>query len=368
MKIKISNLRLSHFRLILAMVLITFSIAGVFLFWKVAERAEKAIVERIEAQELTLARSGALSITEFFQERKTELLLLAEVEAVKAGREKEGREVLANLVGQLEKGPLADVVRVNREGKALWVSNVENNREGEGVSLADRDYFIWAEEQKEPGEVFISEPIIARGGIKKGGWVVVVATPVFYQNSFNGLVFISFPVDDLTEKYITPLAFSSRTKALIITREGTVIGSNVPEAAGENVLTYPQQEDWQGREEYLDMAREALTGKEGSQAHLYHLFAPYNRQVKLITAYTSVKINSQAWSLWISTPYEEAMRFFSPFRLNQIGGIIFVSVLVLILILTLIFGVRIAHKDAFLDGYAQAKDHFDKKSAKGRKK
>lgn len=343
-KIKISNLRLRHFRLTLAIVLVAFSISGILLFWQVAGRAEKATVERVKAQELTLARSGALAVSELFRERKANLLLLAEVEAIKAKREKEGRQAIRDLVDRLEGQILASIVRVDKEGKSLWSDNPQHQKVREGVDLADRDYFLWAKEQKESGEVFVSQPVISRGGMREGEWIVVMAAPVFYQERFDGLVFISFSLEDLTEKYVIPLAFSPKVQSLIIGKDGIVVASTVPEVRGQNLLGRIQIEE----------------GKEGSLVH----FSPFNEEERVISAYAPIKIGEQVWSLWIFVPYEEAMRFISPFRLNQIGGIVFVAVLILTLILVFIFGVRIAHKDAFLDGYARAKDDFDKKKKK----
>jgi len=360
-KINLNYIRIYHFPWILAIVVVFFLVAGILLYRLVGIKTERMMVERVKAQEFTLARSGALSIAEFFKERKTELLLLAQVEAIRAGREKEAREAMQILVNHLEEGCLGDIVVVSREGKALWVTNVTDNRRGEGVSLADRDYFVWAKKQKEPGKVFISEPLIARGGIKKGEWSVVMAAPVFWKKHFNGLVFISFPLGDLTKKYVDPLVSLPATKLLIVSQDGTVVTATIEETIGENVLKHAQQEDWEGRKEYLGMIKKALAGEEGSLVHYYYLFAPYNKRLKIITAYTPIKIDNQIWSLWVSVPYSDVIKLVLPFRANQIGGVIFGLVLVMALVLVFVFGVRVAQRDGFMDGYMQARDEVDKK-------
>lgn len=45
----------------------------------------------------------------------------------------------------------------------------------------------------------------------------------------------------------------------------------------------------------------------------------------------------------------------------QVKGIILIGVIALVSGILFTFGVRIAQKDGFLDGYVRAKDHFDKK-------
>lgn len=359
-KIRLDNLRIRHFRWILAAVAVILITVGILYYWVAGTRAEQVIVERVKAQELTLAHSGALALSELFQERKTNLVLLAEVEAVKAGREKEGRQAVRSLVDQLKGSPFVSIVRVDREGRSLWSDNPEYKKVEEGVDLADRDYFLWAKEQKSPGEVFISQPIIARGGLKEGEAIIVMASPVFYQGKFNGLVFISFLLKDLNEKYVTPLVFSPRVQSLIIAQDGTVVAATIPEATGQNVLEHIQQEEREGKEEYLAVVREALEGKENSLVHRYLLY-PSNKQIRVISAYVPIKINSQIWSLWISVPYDEAIKLASPLKINQVWGLVFGLIAAIVLIFVFVFGVRIAQKDGFLDGYTRAKDNFDKK-------
>lgn len=364
MKIGVNNLKTQHFPRILAVVLLFFLAGWILIYWLVTEKAERAMVERVKAQELTLARAGALTIDQLFRERKTNLLFLAELEAVQAGREKEGRETMRKLVDYLEGEILASVVRVDKEGRFQWTDNPQHERVREGVDIADRDYFLWAKEQKEPGEIFISQPMIARDGAREGEWIVVMTTPVFYQGKFNGLVFISFPLEDLTEKYVAPLVTALGIQSLVVTQEGAVVASTMSEAIGENVLAYPQQGEWEGKEEYLAMAREALEGKEGTLIHNYYLFTPHQKLIKAVTAYTPIEIDNQLWSLWITAPYQEAMRFALPVRIIQNQGLVFGLVGLVVLVLTFVFGVRVAQRDAFLDGFKNGRDGIKKRGKK----
>jgi len=354
---RVNNLKVYHFRFILVVSVVVILAFGIRFYWLTESRAEQVVVERIKDQELTLARSGALSISEFFKARKAQVLLLAEAEAIKKGRLPEEEVIMKDLYEQTKEQLVRNIVRVGKEGETT-VSALSR----EIVFLGDRDYFLWAKKQKAPGEVFISEPVIARGGPAKGEWVGVMATPVFYQDEFNGVVFISFTIEDLDKTYITPLISSPKTKALIVTQDGTVVASSVPEAIGQNVVDYAQQSEWEGQEEYLVMARKALQGGEGSLVHNYYLFAPpISKQMKVATAYAPIGIGSQLWSLWITAPYEELVKFASPFRMSLTQGFIFALVGLLVLILVFVFGVRIAQRDGFLDGYVQARDGFEKK-------
>ncbi len=360
-KLNINNLKFCHFPWILALVLIFLLTAGVVIYWQATSWTEKVVVGRVETEKLTLARSGALSISQFLRERETELLLLSEIESIKSLREEEGREKMEVLIDRIKDAPLADVVRVGSDGTALWVTNVEDNREGEGVSLADRDYFIWAKDQSGPGQVFVGKPVISRGGIVEGKWVAVMATPVFYQDRFNGLVFVSFPLEGLTEKFITPLVSLPATQALLITQDGFVVASTIPQITGENVLEYGQQEDWPRREEYLAITKKALEGEEGSAVHDYLLVAN-KKLIKTVTAYAPIRVDSQTWSLWITAPYKEGVKFASPISIAQSLGLVFGLIGASILILTFILGIRVAQRDAFVDGFRDGRDGIKKKN------
>lgn len=346
-----------HIRLILAIAFVFFSTAGVIFYWLITGRAEQMAVERVRNQELIITRSGALSIADFFEERKTSLLLLAEIEAVKAGKEEEGRGAIKSLVDQLKDQPFASTVRVSKEGKSLWSENPQHQKVEEGIDVSDRDYFTWAEKQKNPGEIFISQPLIARSGLAKGEWIVVIATPVFYQNEFNGLVLISLPLKDLTEKYVSPLISSPSTHSFIIAQNGTIIVSTIPALKERNVLSDIQQREWEGKEEFLQMTQEALAGKEGSAVvSCYQVELPSAKGLKTITAYSPIEIDGSLWSLWISAPYEEAIGPASSLLRLQSLGFAFGAASVLVVALLFVFGVRIAQRDSFINGFLDGRD------------
>jgi hypothetical protein len=320
------------------------------------------MVERVKTQVLIQARSQALSIAEFFKDKQVSLLLLAESEPVKRMEEIEGRKALKVYVDNLyqKSGSVADVVRVDKSGVIVWNINIRENREGEGNLIADREYFVWAKEQKEPGEVFINTPVIARGGLFKGNWGAVMATPVFYQGTFNGIVFVSFSVEDLTKKYITPMAFSPETNSLIISQDGTIVASNDTNLVGRNAIELVQQKEWKGREEMTILLKSSLEGKEEAVVHPCFRYGGFDNPEKAISAYSPMRVNGNLWSMWISVPYEEAIKFAWPIKLGQAQGFTVGAIGGLILVLFFVFGVRIAQRDAFVDGFRDGRDGVKK--------
>jgi hypothetical protein len=268
------------------------------------------------------------------------------------------------LTKQFGEGIFSDIVRTDEKGIVQWVVNLEDDRDGEKISIADRDYFNWAEEQTIPGKIFVSQPLISRGGKEEGNYILVMATPIFYQEKFNGILFFTFSLKELTEKYITPLVFSPRVQSLIVAQEGEVVASTVSEAVGENILEYAQQGKWEGQDEYLTMVEKALIEKEGSAIHNYYLSSPYNKLIKAITVYVPIEINDQTWSLWITVPYEEAIGLALPLEFFRSRGFVFGLTGVFVLILVSILGIRVAQKDAFVDGFRNGRRAIKKTKKK----
>jgi hypothetical protein len=352
----LDKVKVRHFPWFLAGVLVLFLTTGIFVYWQAGRQVEQAVIDRVKEQTLILARSGSLSISQFFEARKNEVILLSKVEAVAAGREKEGREALQVLVETLKDADVVDVVRTNKEGIVLWEANLFDTRLGEGISVADRDYFLWAKEQKESRDVFVGLPVVARGGMLKGKWAVVMAAPVFYQGEFNGIVSLGIPLEVLAEKYVKPLVLSPRTEALVIARNGVILASTVPGAVGENLLERVQAEKGKRQKEYLALVKEALSGKEGSSVYYFHLLFPAEEQTKVVTAYAPIKLGDQIWSLWVSLPHEEATRYVQPVLAIQNQGLFFGLTGLVVLVLTFVLGVRVAQREGFIDGFRDGRN------------
>jgi hypothetical protein len=362
-KLSLSKLRTRHFVWASAAGLGIFLAIAVVFYWFSGWRTDQVIIERLKAQEQSMARSSALSITEFFKARKKELVLLSELEAIQSGREKEGMEILDTLAQGLkeEDAPVGNIIRINKEGVTIWGVNVQLGKQDKaaiGVDVGGRDCFIWAKEKGEKGKVFIGEPMIAQGGFLKGKKIVSMTTPVFYKGKFDGVVVAAFPIDELAKKYIEPLSLSPKTHYTIVSEEGTVITSTFEEIIGKNILQIQKEENWP--EDSRQLVKSAMRGEEGTAFHHYvNVFT--KRPSEAVSAYSPIKINGSIWSIWVSVPYNEIQKLVLPFRQNQIFALVVVSCGSLILMLVYILGIRVSQRDGFLDGYGRAKGELRKK-------
>ena len=362
-KFSLRKLRTYHFVRISAAGLGTFLAIAVVFYWFSGWQTDQLIIERVKTQEMSMARSGALSITEFFKARKKELVILSELEAIRASGEKEGMDVLSILTRELKKEntPVGNVIRVDKEGITVWGTNVELGGQDEdaiGVDLSGQDCFLWAKTKGETGKVFLGEPIVAQGGSLKGKRMVSMSTPVFYQGRFNGIIVATFPIDELAKKYLEPLSLSPKTHYTIVSEKGEIITSTFNELIGKNILQIQEQGNWP--EASRQLVKSAIRGEEGTAFHPFINLLTKDHS-EAVSAYSPIKINGSIWSLWVSVPYNEIKKLVMPFRQNQILALIIVSGGSLILMLIYILGIRVSQKDGFLDGYAQAKNGLRKK-------
>lgn len=354
-RVRLSRLKTQHFIRLTTAALTALLVIGYFYYWWLGIRAEKTIAEQVNAQKLTLARSGGLAISEFLEDKKADLLFLAEIESIKKDEEEEAiKTILALGKGLKAKGEISgDIVRVDKEGLVIWGINVERlerYRGEQGVSVADRDYFVWAKGQEKLGMVFVGQPVTSRGGFLEGKWVTTMATPVFYQDEFNGLVFMNFLLEDLAQRYVSPAVFSPETHSMLLSQDGVVIASDVSGTTGENVYQYIE-EDKEEKEQCLAMMEKAFGGLEGNMVHRCWSRPLFGQSIKVVSAYAPIRIGEQTWSLFISSPYEKVVELALPLKSWQFIGLASGLIGAVILAILFVFSVRVAQRDGFINGF-----------------
>lgn len=364
-KLSPDQLKIRHVRWALVAMVVFFISVFVLSWWQIGRITEEKIVKRIETQELLTARSCALSIGEYLKPKVVSLLILSESMAIKEGRQEEGEKLIKTLIKEVKGEPLIDVLWLDKEGDALWSTNLRGERVREEIYFGESNYFEWAQAQKEPGEIFMSKPFVSREGERGPESIFIIAASVLNQGRFNGLVLMSFSIAELTEKYLTPLVFDPKVYLYMVAfKEGVIVATTKEELIGENIFQYIEKSDWpeEEKESFLKLITESLEGEEGTIVGQRNFFSP--EKSRLITAYSPVKVGDQVWSLWISLPYEEAVKEMSVIRGVQVGELMIVLIGITILILVLNLGLRVAQRDAFVDGFRNGRDGIKKMKKK----
>lgn len=350
------------FGLSVALAIIIFS-AGIFLYWQNFKNAERGEILATQQKSLVLARAGALAIDEFLTSREGELALLAQSKEVASLADKEVvRKKLETLVDKLADTPLSSALRVDKEGRAVLVVNPERMTQGEGVSVSDRDYFLWAQKKENQGEFFLSKPFFPRGGAYPEEMVFAMVTPTYFNDQFTGLASLSFRVSMFAKKYVLPLRIHEETSVCLISEEGILIGGEPEELLGKSLPDYARERKWPGWEDYTVNLTKA-TKKEGVGEWFFA--APGEpKPKKIITAFTPVDIGETRVILLVASPAEASRSLF--FNLSQSQNL--VLVLLFLALLALIFwdlSLHLARRDGFLEG---AKNGYAKGITDGQKK
>ena len=326
----------------------------VFIYWFSSRFWEENLFHQVERRQVVLARAGAIGLENFFKDRAAEIASLAKNPAVQRLEETIGHEALLETVTHLgDKDDLIrDVARIDKTGRVVWAAQVGNILVETGsVIVADRPYFLWARDEAIEGQVMVSEPLEARGGPNAGRLVVILATPVFNNGDFNGILTFNIETKGLLEKYLEPLIPSIvKTEAVVITTQGEIVGGTVERGAGMHIR------DGVGEDHYAEFAKKVLSGREGTWVHECHFFLQDNNETETrISSYSPTVMPGFRWVVLISTPYEVIEELVRPLRLIEMVGFTIGIIGILTAMIIGIFLYRVTERRAFLSGYRQAK-------------
>jgi hypothetical protein len=338
-------LHVSYLQLLLSAILVIVTTMGILLFWNSTNKAEQILTERVKLREFILARAGALAISDFFEARKTKLLILASSQEIKSNDKEKSLETAQKVIQEMKERPITAIGFLDKEGKIFWSETYPKLPMEEGMDASDRSHFLWAKSQTKEGAVFVSEPVIARTGPSKGSWIVIMATPLFNNNQFNGALYMVITIKDLMDKFVTPLTVSPMSTQMIIDKDGTVVASTIAESTGMNIL---KDKETKG---LSDLAKKTLVDQEGSL--VTELTYPGGKPMKIITGYAPIKTEVLSWFLYVSVPYKEVKDQLNPFSTIQNEGLILLFVGLIVLILFDVLIMRIAERQGYRKGYSK---------------
>lgn len=321
---------------------------GILLFWTDSSLVEQAVVKATQQKLLVLSRTSARSAERMLSLLKVELAILERKEEIKNQDIAQVRKLLTEVLASVNLPIAHQWGLISKDGILLAIVNKEGKRESEGKSLVDREYFQWAKKAKE-GEFFLSEPIVDQTGANKGEWVIVLATPIIKKDgSFNGGLFASIRLDDLTTGYIDTLKISPATVGYVISKDGVVLSSQFKDLIGINIKEYAQREKWQGYETYLETVEQMVQGEEG--ADIYY-FADKDKKVgKWISSFAPIRINGNTIIMATAVPFEWTDDLVADFLKNQTIWLVFLIVMGIVIAFFWISGLYLAKYDGYNNG------------------
>jgi len=250
----------------------------------------------------------------------------------------------------------ADLRCGDAAAKAVFAIPCETNIKDLGNDISDRSYFKWARVTNEQ-IVFISEPIVSKVGISKGKFVVTLTSPIYSSNEFDGVITVAVVLSDLAETYLEPLKLSQTSIIFLLDGKGRVIHSPYAQLTGLNIYDYLNDHSYDGSSEVMSGFKNAeISGDEGK---MNVVLANDNtgELMRFLIAYAPVRpMLGNYWVLVLGTPQEEALKFFWPFKGNQSLGLVFGITSIISISLLSLLTVRIARRDAYLDGFVDGRE------------
>lgn len=296
------------------------------------------IKQQLLQRQQTIARAEASNIISFFQVFGDSVAVLAQLKSIETRNANAPRDMDAFVEQWRDSDLIGGVVLTDSRGVVQFNSNILGSADV-GVSLADRDYFLWAKDKAKVGEYFIGQPVVSRLGASKGRTIVVVASPVYRNGLFTGVVATSVRLRQLTQKYLELMKVSDKTDVYLIDEGGEMLYSNsAPDAIGSNIFELLQKNPFPGSETLTDKIKNALSAKKEGKLKTSHLDPKTGKMVTRLAAYSPITLGSQNWLLAMATPVQEVNGITTPVYI-RLG-----AVLLLVLLTFLLHGVVITRE------------------------
>lgn len=323
-RIKANSILLAGVPLLFTAIVLIFFVKGAII---------KADQEELAKQ----AESHRIFIEEWIRERQNDVQFLAELDAVRNGREAEIKTAFHRFTKTHP--DIAAVVMAGPDGMTAADSSGSVS-----VDISDREYFIKAR----AGESHVTKVIIGR---TSGKAIIIFAHPITRQDgSFGGVVFLPSQLTAVN-KLLENLHFGKTGETYILNREGDMLTES----------RYNDTLKEQGRIQDTAIMNIKLNSKVFTEAlNGEQPDGPYKdyRGVEVLGA--SLWTKGGNWLIVSEIDYSEAMGQFYPFVWTIVGGFV-----VTLILLTPIIG-RIArsiqHPLAQLSDMSSrmAWDEFDK--------
>lgn len=152
--------------------------------------------------------------------------------------------------------------------------------------------------------------MVSRIGATKDQMIVVVASPVFKNSTFTGVLGSSVKVQPLVERFFGMMKVSDQTVVYLVDEGGDLIYSN----SDVDVLS---------DQTLSDRIKKALSSEEEGQF----------TTDKYLVAYSPLTLGVQKWLLIVSSPVQEAAEQTIPFYIRQTIMFIVTSLIILLVII-----------------------------------
>lgn len=287
--------------------------------------AESTITRELLNREQVIARAEAGNVISFFQVFGASIAALTQLNSMEHWDSKTIQDLDVFVEQWRSSNIVGGVVLTDRNGLAQFNSNVSGVPEV-GVSLSDRDYFLWAKNSLKKGKYFVGQPVISRLGPTKGQIIVPVAAPVYQKGVFAGVIAASVKLQPLAENYLKLMKVSNDLlEVYLIDKYGKVLYSPVPDAVGQDAS-----------ELLGDNIKNSLGATQEGKLRAVYLDPKSGKPEDHLIAYSPISLGSQNWQLIVSSASQNVADITAPIQIRQ------TAILILMSLTILLFGIIVA--------------------------
>jgi len=301
-------------RLILSLGLIFLTFVGT-LYVVMGKGAKNSLIEQMLDREEIITRASVGSMENFLSLLGNSLSLLAGDNRI-VSLNGQTQSVMEEFFDKWTDSPVGGIVVIDSSGFVKFNVN-RDHRPDIGESLSDRDYFLWAKEAK-PGDVYLSEVIMSRVGASKGQYITLLATPIYKNGKFQGVLGAAVILSELADTFFKPLKISSETQIYLLQKDGTFLYAPYPELVGINLFNYLKENPFLGSDVIVNLVSKKIQEGRGDGFNIAIPNFYTKKLLSVLFTYYPFSFKGRHWFLAISTPEKDALTFIAPFYNRQI--------------------------------------------------
>ncbi len=256
----LSTIKRRYIEVILILLHVTFAVVGFYTYFYNYRLSESVLKQRSSEKQLILAKAGALSLENFFDNIQNQLFSFvfsfakideaAPIDLVSAQRG------FREYIGR-SGSPILGIALYDGEGNLLILEENQTGPIDKTINFSSYDFLQWSKNSDNSRKVYISNPYTARTGGSVGKTIMVVAKPLYFGNRFKGTVAIRFSLSQFIDTFINPLGPGVGEDSFIVDTQGVLLAGN-NNLINKNLLQYAQETKWQGSDDFVDTLTGAL--------------------------------------------------------------------------------------------------------------
>ncbi len=289
--------------------------ACVFIFEGIYQEAKSAAIAKLNQQQMIYAQQAARGIEEFFATWTRNLNVLSGVNSIVAD-DHEGKAIL-KLFYEINQARITEIFRVDAKG---FIRDDIPDGNAVGLDISQRKHFLALLKDHKPvtSEVFKSI---------EGTNSVALHVPVLEGAEFKGSVGILVDFKSLAERYLDAIKIGRTGYAWVISQDGTVLYTPVPDATGKSIWEVNKDNPSAG-----PLVSAMLQGRAGTAEYTSQRIGELHvSPTRKYAVYVPVHLGNTVWSICVASSEQDVFADLTTFR-NKLAvtmGIFFIVGVVL---------------------------------------